>query len=577
MSREDYLKNVPFAPDWIVNPPPDIKKGSAERGNLEVALTHSVNEASSRARATLDKLSDELARESHGGRNDMLNRAAYTMGGHIATGAITRDEVEASLTMACHRNSLVADDGNAAVKKTIASGIGKGMVHPIYAEDAAIVEGDINGIEPISPAPRSELSLADLTRPPGLVGDIVDWIEASSSMPSREVALPAALGWVAALAGRGFETPRRARTNLYLVTVAPSGFGKDHPGACINSLASACGLDRFLGPARFMSASGLREALMGQPSVLCINDEFGGFLREIDGPKVGIHSALIRTDLMQLFSRAKDFYAGAAYAGSNAVRLYNPNLVMLGMSTPSDFWSAVSSARTFDGFLARFLIFNVTAKKPGLTTPTADEAVPPARLIKASQDLYSNVYGGGNLVAPLSSGANKFTAKRVNVTEDAAAAVNAFYVRTQAAKVTGEDQRESFLDRAAEHAWKLALTVAVGVDPRSPEIDLSIMQWGIDLAWLATCSMIEEADARIADNERQRTFKRIVDIIRKAGSEGITMSRIAKRLAGSVPLALRDEIIKDAQQGGEIQLRRNATTSVGGRPSERYVHREFMV
>ena len=293
MSREDYLKNIPFAPNWIANPPPEIKKGSAKRGNLEVALTHPVDESSSRARAVLDRLSDELARELAGGRNDLLNKAAFTMGGYVATGAITREEVEASLTMACHRNGLVADDRIAAVEKTIASGIGKGMERPIVLEDAAIVEDDINDIEPSTLPPKSELSLSDLTYPPGLVGEIVDWIEASSSMPSREVALAAALGWVAALAGRGFETPRRARTNLFLITVAPSGFGKDLPGACISSLASASGLDRFIGPARFMSASGLRETLMEQPSVLCILDEFGGFLRQIDGPKVGLHNEMI--------------------------------------------------------------------------------------------------------------------------------------------------------------------------------------------------------------------------------------------------------------------------------------------
>lgn len=441
----------------------------------------------------------------------------------------------------------------------------------IVSKDTTIIEDDI---EPSVPAPKSQVILANLTHPPGLVGSIIDWIEASSSMPSREVALPAALGWVAALAGRGFETPRRARTNLFMVTVAGSGYGKDQPGACINSLASACGLDRFSGPARFMSSSGLRETLMQQPSVLCILDEFGGFLRQINGPNVGLHNTMIRDDMLALFSRAKDSYAGAAYAGRSAVRLYNPNLVVSGMSTPSDFWSAVSSAQTYDGFLARFLIFNVTSKKPALTTPTADEATPPDHLVKASQDLYRAVYGDGNLAAAMSSGADKFPAKRVDVTEDATNAVNAFYERTQAAKVAGEDQRESFLDRAAEHAWKLALTVAVGVNPKTPVIDLPIMQWGIDLAWLATCSMIEEADARIADNERQRTFKRIVDIIKKAGPEGITLGRIANKLAGSVHTALRDEIIKDAMQGGLIHLLKRAPTTAGGRPSERYVHRD---
>lgn len=575
MTRDDYLKNIPFAPDWIANPPKHLVKGNPKRGNLEVALTHSVDEASSRARAVLDKLSGDLASETTGGRNDALNKAAFTMGGYVATGAISRAEVEASLTNASRRNGLAEDDGIVAVEKTIASGIGKGISHPITMEDTKIIGNCTDDVEPAAPAPKSELSLADLTHPPGLVGEIIDWIEASSSLPSREAALPAALGWVAALSGRGFETPRRARTNLFMITVAASGYGKDFPGTCINALADACGLDRFIGPARFMSASGLRETLMSQPSVLCILDEFGGFLRQIDGANVGLHNTMIREDILQLFSRAKDFYAGAAYAGNRAVRLYNPNLVVSGMSTPGDFWSAVASARTYDGFLARFLIFNITSRKPALTTPTANEAEPPARVIEGSKNIYRAVYGDGNLSSVLSSCASKFSATRVGVAEHATHAVNAFYERTQAAKITGEDQRESFLDRAAEHAWKLALTVAIGVNPQKPEIDLPIMEWAINLAWLATCSMINEADARIADNERQRTFKRILDIIKKAGPDGITAGNITKRLAGSVYKALREEIIKDALQGGDILLRRSPSSAAGGRPSERYMHRDF--
>ncbi|WP_438275128.1 AAA family ATPase [Nitrobacter sp.] len=142
MSRDDYLKDIPFPPDWIANPPTHLVRGSVKRGNLEVAPTHSVDESSLYARAVLDKLSSELARETRGGRNDMLNKVAYTMGGHIAGNAIERAEVEAALTSACHRNGLMKD-GAAAVEKTIASGINSGMLRPIVSEDASIADDDI--------------------------------------------------------------------------------------------------------------------------------------------------------------------------------------------------------------------------------------------------------------------------------------------------------------------------------------------------------------------------------------------------------------------------------------------------
>src|SRR5579864_8703316 len=56
-----------------------------------------------------------------------------------------------------------------------------------------------------------ETILADLTNPGGVVGDIVDWIVSSSSRPSRELALAAAIPFVGALIGRRFASPTDLR------------------------------------------------------------------------------------------------------------------------------------------------------------------------------------------------------------------------------------------------------------------------------------------------------------------------------------------------------------------------------
>src|SRR5438876_345819 len=111
--------------------------------------------------------------------------------------------------------------------------------------------------------------LADLTRPPGLVGDIVDWMEQSAERPKRALYLAAALTFVATLAGRKFASESDLRTNLYFVTLAPSGHGKDHAIGKIALLASAAGVEHFLGPARIMSASALRGLMKRAPAVAC--------------------------------------------------------------------------------------------------------------------------------------------------------------------------------------------------------------------------------------------------------------------------------------------------------------------
>src|SRR5215510_4421584 len=77
-----------------------------------------------------------------------------------------------------------------------------------------------------SNAPIDEL--ARFTTVPGLVGEIVDWITATSRRPNRVLALGAAVTVVGTLIGRRVAGPTRSATHLYAVGIAPTGSGKQH-------------------------------------------------------------------------------------------------------------------------------------------------------------------------------------------------------------------------------------------------------------------------------------------------------------------------------------------------------------
>src|SRR4051794_16469395 len=106
----------------------------------------------------------------------------------------------------------------------------------------------------------------------------------------------------------------------------------------------------------------------------------------ITGCRAGVQSAVV------VKTASKDFYPGAAYAQVRAVKLYNPNLSLYGMSTPDDFWSALSSSRNADGFLPRFILFNVDGAKPVRCVPKLSSGDPPASLIETSRTIYQAVY-----------------------------------------------------------------------------------------------------------------------------------------------------------------------------------------
>lgn len=93
------------------------------------------DERTERARGVLDKLARELGYQPQGGRNDVLNRAAFTMGGLIAAGAsIAREEVEHRLRAACAQNGLLAQEGESKFMGTFKSGFESGLKRPMHEQ-----------------------------------------------------------------------------------------------------------------------------------------------------------------------------------------------------------------------------------------------------------------------------------------------------------------------------------------------------------------------------------------------------------------------------------------------------------
>jgi len=423
--------------------------------------------------------------------------------------------------------------------------------------------------EPDEPGPElaaisTNDTLADLCSPPGLVGDIVDWMEASSDRPNRALLLGASLTFVGTLIGRKFATPTNLRSNNYIVTLAPSGHGKDHALGRIKTLAAAAGLDRYVGPARIMSASALRKLVAREPSVSCYMDEFGGFMGQIHDRRAGLHNAMIRFDLLEMFSAAGTFFAGAEYAGEEAKKVYAPNFSISGTSTPEAFWSSLSSLSASDGLLARLILLDVTGVKPGRVKPRLPPNDVPAALIEAVRHLADK---GGNLsclsaVAP--------TPIIVPLDVDAEAIDTANMAELDSAEAAAGADAMPFLNRVREHALKLALVVAVGCNPDAPIITGPILDWAYRLARLSAATLIRESADRIADNERSAAYGKILRAIKDAGEGGIQPSRIGDRLKG-IDKRMREELLDDMVAAGRVRLVKTAPAGGrGGRASERY-------
>ncbi|NKR04630.1 hypothetical protein GUJ75_25650, partial len=127
--------------------------------------------------------------------------------------------------------------------------------------------------------------MTPFTKLPGLVGEIVDYMVASSQNPCPVLALAAALPVVGVVAGRNYKSPSNLRTNFYCLGLPDSGFGKDHQLNCVLHLLGKAGLLHFLGGSTIMSGSAMRKRVEAQASIMWSMDEFGGFNRKINNPR----------------------------------------------------------------------------------------------------------------------------------------------------------------------------------------------------------------------------------------------------------------------------------------------------
>jgi len=82
------------------------------------------------AEAALIEEAERVAYAIRGSRNEVLNKAAFSLGTLVATGVIETEVVFNLLMSAARHCSLVADDGEQAAASTIESGLTAGMCHP---------------------------------------------------------------------------------------------------------------------------------------------------------------------------------------------------------------------------------------------------------------------------------------------------------------------------------------------------------------------------------------------------------------------------------------------------------------
>ncbi|MEJ7804379.1 MAG: DUF3987 domain-containing protein [Telluria sp.] len=380
---------------------------------------------------------------------------------------------------------------------------------------------------------------------PGMIGEIADWINATSPKPQPEFAVAAALAIGATVMGRRFRSNQRNWTSMWFLLVAESGEGKDHPQKAVRKIIDMAGMRNLLGGSGYTSSAGVFSSLIVQPSHIAIMDEFGQLLKTTG--KSGSQytdSAIVK--LMESFTSLDGQLVPPAYStmglskkeisALDSKMVYNPAITLLCATTPGVFFGALQEDHIGGGFLGRMMLVQSRLPRRLSRNPTYFD--PPSAIIDWCKDIAAEHSAGGDM-------------KDVN---DSGLAANPVEMHFDAKGMTllGEFEREIMerqnkmhdgkntvlLVRTREKAMRLAMIVAKATNaPRDNVVREDAMAWAIKYVKHYDWAMVTAVETERPQSRIEAHLGTVERLIKRAkGYEDKAFSKVTA--TGAMPHSL---------------------------------------
>lgn len=365
---------------------------------------------------------------------------------------------------------------------------------------------------PITPQVLASLDTG-MPYPPGCAGEIAKFVYSSAPRPVKEVAIVAALGFLAGICGKAWYI-QGSGLNIYMILVARSAIGKEamHSGvsALLKSTVNMCpGIMSFVNFADFASGPALVKACAASASFVNVAGEWGRKLRKLaqddgrDGPM-----ATLRTAMTNLYQKSgpQSIVGGINYsnAENNVQSVTGVAFSMIGETTPSTFFDSLNETMMEDGFLSRFNVVEYDGPRPPLNTnPITEVNKPLAEYIAALGRKAIQINGtmGGNVP--------------VQRDTEAANIIAAFELECdkEINSTTDEAWRQMW-NRAALKVMRISALLAVADDFTQPVVRKHHVEWALMLVRKDISIMkrrMESGDVGTSDHTRERKVLAIME------------------------------------------------------------------
>lgn len=338
--------------------------------------------------------------------------------------------------------------------------------------------------------------------PPGLIGQLTQYFYDSAIRPVYEVALSAAICFMAGVVGRQFNISKTG-LNQYVLLIAKTGTGKEGAANGINALVSAVRpqvprIDECIGPGAFASGQGLIKTLDKNKCFVSILGEFGLTLQSLNDPRASASTLLLKRVLLDLYSKSgwHQVLRSTAYSDQekNTQTVYAPSLSILGESTPEMFYEGINSSDIANGLIPRMQVLEYNGERPPRNRNAG--AAPSAELVDRVAAVAARA---------LTMQSNNSCAQ-VSIESDALLMLDKFdeYCDSKIKNSHGEGETQLW-NRAHLKALKLAALLAVGVNDNAPTVTTELADWACKFTHEGTLAIVRKfSDGETGTGDRKQ-------------------------------------------------------------------------
>lgn len=416
-----------------------------------------------------------------------------------------------------------------------------------------------------------------IERPQGVLGNIVDYYNATSGGKLPEFAAQMALSVGAVVLGRNYKSNLNNYSHLYLINIAQSATGKEHAKTITEKILYQSGQSHLVGGDGYTSAGAVYSALISKPRHLSCIDEFGRYIEATqEKGKGNSQQREANTKLMEAFGRGHSIMRPTNYSTMTLKkedkaeienrRIHNPSLTILGTTTPSTFFGSININAVKDGFLNRFII-SISHAQRSIRKHMPDIDVPEKIVDWVEQINQRASNAGCNLLS--SEPANPII---LGFDQEAIQMQEAF----QQECIDKADELDVYglselPMRSAEKAMKIGLIVALSRDPHATVIEAQDMEWAINYIRHCDNDIIEALKKEISRSPFEAHKKEILADLRKRQNDGVTKAKMQTDHPYSQhkPKYL-NELMQSLKEAG-LAYDETFTTNKGGRPTTRWL------